>query len=132
MEFQMMLDQSTESLSKSSVELVEDILNVISSWIQQDIPFGSLTPLERNHQLGLLTTNISSFVEISTLTTKYHNMTEPEFKSSHISLLFIMKGINQAFLKSDWTALDELIKYELKDNLTQWKINLIPLLKKKR
>ena len=132
MEFKMMLDNHTETLSKSSIELVEDILNVITGWIQQDIQFMQLTPLERNNQLGLLTTNISSFVEISTLTTKYHHMIEPEFKSSHISLLFIMKGINQAFVKSDWAALDELIKYELKDNLTQWKINLIPLLKKKK
>lgn len=127
-----MLDLNKESLSKSSVELIEDILNIIFTWIQEDIQFQTLSPLERNHQLGLLTTNISSFVEISTLTTKYLHMTESEFKDSHISLLFIMKGINQAFMKSDWQALDELIKYELKDNLTQWKINLIPLLKKKK
>ena len=126
-----MLDQNLDSLSQSSVELIEDILNIIFSWIHET-QFDALSDRERNLQLGILTTNISSFVELSTLTAKYQGLNNLEFKSSHVSLLFIMKGINQAFAKSDWMALDELIKYELKDNLTQWKINLIPMLKKKK
>jgi hypothetical protein len=53
-----------------------------------------------------------------------------DIKESHIQLLFIMKAINQAQLKSDVLALEELIKYELKDNLTQWKIDLFPQVRK--
>ena len=45
-----------------------------------------------------------------------------EFKDSHIHLLFVMKAMNQAQQKQDRVALEDLIKYELKDNLTQWKI----------
>ncbi|MFA7613559.1 MAG: hypothetical protein WCY48_04925 [Candidatus Caldatribacteriota bacterium] len=126
----MMQEINKDSLSHSSIALVEEIINVIFGWINTKSEFVHLSDLERNRQLGILTTNISSFVEISTLAAKYAKVTNPELKDSHISLLFIMKAINNAFLKSDWDALEELIKYELKDNLTQWKINLIPQLKK--
>jgi hypothetical protein len=54
----------------------------------------------------------------------------PEIKTSHIHLLFILKGINQAQQKNDSLVLEDLIKHELKDNLTQWKINLIPTIKR--
>lgn len=126
----MMQDLAKDSLNQSSIVLIEEIMQVISHWINQNLDFKNLTPLERNQQLGILTTSISSFVEISTLTAKYHHITAPELKNNHISLLFIMKAINQALVKSDWLALEELIKYELKDNLTQWKINIIPLMKR--
>jgi len=125
----MMQELTKDSLNQSSLVLVEEIIGVIFDWINTNANFSSISDLERNRQLGILTTNISSFVEISTLAAKYLQFTGPELKSSHISLLFIVKAINQSFMKSDWLALEELIKYELKDNLTQWKINLLPLMK---
>lgn len=126
----MMQKLAKDSLQTSSILLVEEILSVIFKWIQQNIDFSQLSELEKNRQLGILTTNISSFVEISTLSAKYNRLNSIDFKENHISLLFIVKAINHAVMKSDWIALEELIKYELKDNLTQWKINLIPLIKK--
>jgi hypothetical protein len=87
-----------------------------------------------NKKIIKLTSDIGQFVEITTLLsksiTKNTNYKIPGIKESHIHLLFLLKAMNQAQLKQDYIALEELIKYELKDNLTQWKINLIPQIKK--
>ena len=87
-----------------------------------------------NKKVTKLTTDISQFVELTTLLSRIimsrQQMTVAGIKESHIHLLFIVKGMNQAQLKQDYVALEELIKYELKDNLTQWKIDLIPQTKK--
>jgi len=90
-------------------------------------------PLNLKH-LEDLSDHISTFVNISTLITKFYVTRNDEIKEiikkSHIQLLFIMKGIAIAKEKQDLIVLNELIKHELNDNLTQWKINLLPQLKK--
>ena len=87
-----------------------------------------------NKKLTKLTCDVSQFVELTTLLSKAIMLRKgqqiEQIKQSHISLLFIMKALNQAQLKQDYVALEELIKYELRDNLTQWKIDLIPQTKK--
>lgn len=87
-----------------------------------------------NRKVTKLTTDISQFVELTTLLSRIimsrQQLTVAGIKESHIHLLFVVKGMNQAQLKQDYVALEELIKYELKDNLTQWKIDLIPQTKK--
>ncbi len=87
-----------------------------------------------NRKITKLTTDVSQFVELTTLLSRIimsrQQLTIAGIKESHIHLLFVMKGMNQAQLKQDYVALEELIKYELKDNLTQWKIDLIPKTKK--
>jgi hypothetical protein len=90
-------------------------------------------PLNGKH-LQAFSDHISTFVDITTLITKFyvtrHNDIKEIIKKSHIQLLFIMKGILLAKEKQDLVVLNELIKHELNDNLTQWKINLLPQLKK--
>ncbi len=87
-----------------------------------------------NRQLSELTTDISRFVEVTTLLSRLiqirKKVTLPEIKNSHIHLLSIMKGISHARQKMDRLVLEDLIKYELKDNLTQWKIDFIPQTKR--
>lgn len=87
-----------------------------------------------NHKILRITEDVSRFVEITTLLAKAlavkKSIALPAIKDSHIHLLFIIKAMNQAQQKMDYTALEDLIKYELKDNLTQWKIDLIPQLRK--
>jgi len=87
-----------------------------------------------NHILSQLSSEVGHFVELTTLlarlVTLKTKVTIPDIKESHIQLLFIFKAMNQAQAKKDNTALEELIKYELKDNLTQWKILFIPQIKK--
>ena len=113
-----------------SQELLSDIFSKINS-------VADLTPEREyiwNNQLMSLTSDVSQFVEITTLISKVmmnrKDSVFMEIKESHIQLLFILKGVVQAQQKQDLFALEDLIKYELKDNLTQWKIDLIPQTKR--
>lgn len=77
---------------------------------------------------------ISRFVEVSSLLSqavlpKGHSLRE-QVRNQHIGLLSILKALASATENQDTIAQEELINYELRDNLTQWKINLLPLLKK--
>jgi len=122
-------ENSSDFLSSTinlSLELLSDILHVINTMID-------LSPEHEiiwNRQITELTIDISRFVEVTTLVSKVimkqKKTVLPGIKESHIHLLFILKAMNQAQHKLDMVALEDLIKYELKDNLTQWKIDLIP------
>lgn len=113
-----------------SQELLSDILYSINNFPD----FSSSNEYHINRHLIQLTGDIGQFVELTSLLAKLLQSTMkqaiPGIKDSHIHLLFILKGINQARAKQDLIALEELIKYELKDNLTQWKIDLIPQTKR--
>ena len=113
-----------------SLDLLSDIIQQINS-IEDFIPEKEYF---WNQMLSVLSQDITKFVEITTLLSKllmaHKKVTMPEIKQSHIHLLFVLKGINQARQKHDSLVLEDLIKYELKDNLTQWKIDLIPLIKR--
>jgi len=54
------------------------------------------------------------------------------FQQLEIHLLSIMKALLPAKEKNDIIMLNDLLEYELIDNLTQWKIKAIPELKKLR
>ena len=78
--------------------------------------------------------HISQFVEVSSLLSqailpKGHALRD-NIREQHISLLSILKALASAMENEDTLAQEELINYELRDNLTQWKINLLPQLKK--
>jgi hypothetical protein len=119
----------SDSLSVS-LELLTDIIAQINS-IETFIPEKEF---HWNQQLMTMSSDITNFVEVTTLISKIltvkKKITMPAIKQSHIHLLFVLKGINQAQQKHDSLVLEDLIKYELKDNLTQWKIDLIPLIKR--
>jgi hypothetical protein len=119
----------SDSLSVS-LELLTDIIAQINS-IETFIPEKEF---HWNQQLMTMSSDITNFVEVTTLISKIltakKKITLPAIKQSHVHLLFVLKGINQAQQKHDSLVLEDLIKYELKDNLTQWKIDLIPLIKR--
>lgn len=52
-------------------------------------------------------------------------------KSLQIHLLSVLKALNSAYLSSDSLMLEDLLDFELKDNLTKWKILVLPQLKMK-
>jgi hypothetical protein len=113
-----------------TLEFLSDIISDI-----QFLPeFSAEKEFHWNHQVQRITHDVSRFVQITTLLAKAlvtkKGVTIPDIKHSHIHLLFVLKGMNQSQLKNDYIALEDLIKYELKDNLTQWKIDLIPQIKK--
>ena len=111
-------------------EFVSDILSNIHSMNG----FEDRAEFHRNHDVMKLTQDVSQFVELTTLLSKavmqFKGVAMLDIKNSHIHLLFVIKGMNQALQRGDMLALEDLIKYELKDNLTQWKIDLIPQIKK--
>lgn len=121
-------------LINNTVIIAQDLLNDIIGQINTIETFVPEKEYFWNLQLTGLSSDITKFVELTTMMAKIltnrKNITIPEIKQSHIHLLFVLKGINQAQKKHDSIVLEDLIKYELKDNLTQWKIDLIPQIKR--
>jgi hypothetical protein len=117
-----------------SVQISHDLLCDIITMIDSINSFEKEREFIWNKQLTRLTTDIGQFVELTTLISKVMMSKKlivlNEIKDSHIHLLFILKGMVQAQGKQDFIALEDLIKYELRDNLTQWKIDLIPQTKR--
>lgn len=137
MEFKMHISSNEkigESFLSDTVQLSQTLLSNILSSINEVTEYTPNIAEAWNLQLSRLTADISRFVEVTTLVSKLMKSQSPKFlsdvKDSHIHLLFILKGMNQAQQKQDLVALEELIKYELKDNLTLWKIDLIPQTKR--
>ena len=58
------------------------------------------------------------------------NFKDEGVQKLEIHLLSVMKALLQAKEKNDTIMLCDLLEYELADNLTQWKIKVLPELKK--
>ena len=123
-----------DGLMVNTVAVTQDLLNDLILQINLIEMASQEKEYFLNRQLSELTTDISRFVEVTTLLSRLilnrKKVTIPEIKNSHIHLLSVMKGISQARQKMDRLVLEDLIKYELKDNLTQWKIDFIPQTKR--
>jgi hypothetical protein len=117
-----------------SVQLSQEFLNQVLARINELPQLSEIRTIDLNQYMSSLTMEVGTLVEITTLISrviqKRYKQNLNGAKESHVHLLFIMKGINQARQKEDLVALEDLIKYELKDNLTQWKIDLIPQAKR--
>lgn len=61
---------------------------------------------------------------------KVMNFKDESIQKLEIHLLSVMKALLQAKEKDDAIMLCDLLEYELVDNLTQWKIKVLPELKK--
>lgn len=77
---------------------------------------------------------ISSFIKLSSILCRETFSLNPTFDSTSIKnlqihLLSLIKGIQFALKSSDMIMLNDLLEYELKDNLSQWRISTIPTLK---
>lgn len=80
--------------------------------------------------VNLLDLFIQLISKISNLLTDRTNQTEfkQTIKQHEVELLSIIKAMYQAQKKSDVVMLSDLIEHELIDNLTQWKIQILPFL----
>jgi hypothetical protein len=127
-------ESASSDILIESVQLAQEYLNQTLGRLNQLPSLQNAKTHNINQLVTALTMDVGTFVEITTLITrmvqKRYQHSIAGAKESHIHLLFIMKGINQAQQKGDLIALEDLIKYELKDNLTQWKIDLIPQVKR--
>jgi hypothetical protein len=61
---------------------------------------------------------------------KIMNFKDENLQKLEIHLLSVLKALLQAKEKEDVIMLCDLLEYELIDNLTQWKIKILPELKK--
>lgn len=61
---------------------------------------------------------------------KIMNFKDENLQKLEIHLLSVLKALLQAKEKDDVIMLCDLLEYELIDNLTQWKIKILPELKK--
>ncbi len=125
---------SASDILQESVHLSQEHLNQTLLRLQNLPELLNLRTHDINQLVSSLTMDIGNFVELTTLISRMIQrrvgVNLVGARESHIHLLFVMKGINQAQLKGDLIALEDFIKYELKDNLTQWKIDLIPQVKR--
>jgi hypothetical protein len=73
---------------------------------------------------------ISKVYKVIRLNNKDQLLKDESVQKLEIHLLSIVKALLQAKEKNDLIMLCDLLEYELIDNLTQWKIKVLPELKK--
>lgn len=134
-----------ETLTANSIDLAFDSLNSCTTYI--DHINGLIYRLIDEYQTGETTKANQTFIEVIELLdlyvqlmTKIYSSLRFHFKDKlvkdesvqnlEIHLLSIMKALLPAKEKGDVIMLCDLLEYELIDNLTQWKIKVIPELKK--
>lgn len=131
----------------SSYELAFEALNDCSSYIDTIVEKITLLTeyqnenkqAEANQMFGEVIEIMDLFVQLMSRIYKTIRKRHSEqfqatqtFQNLEIHLLSIMKALLPAKEKNDIIMLNDLLEYELIDNLTQWKIKAIPELKKLR
>ena len=130
---------------KSSLELAYEALDSCNEYIDllvRKIKF--LTECYNKNEVELANDQFTEVIDIldlyTQLFTKIHSTLKrnladtshisPEIQKLDIHLLSILKALIPAKEKGDLIMLCDLLEYELIDNLTQWKIKIVPALKK--
>ncbi|OUR93027.1 hypothetical protein A9Q84_21220 [Halobacteriovorax marinus] len=131
----------------SSYELAFEALNDCSSYIDTIVEKINLLTEYQNenkqHEANLMFGEVIEIMDLfvqlmsriyKTVRKRHtHQLQATEtFQQLEIHLLSIMKTLLPAKEKNDIIMLNDLLEYELIDNLTQWKIKAIPELKKLR
>ncbi len=134
-----------ETVTANSIDLAFDSLNSCTTYI--DHINGLIYRLIDEYQAGEASKANQTFIEVIELLdlyvqlmTKIYSSLRFHFKDKlvkdesvqnlEIHLLSVMKALIPAKEKGDVIMLCDLLEYELIDNLTQWKIKVIPELKK--
>lgn len=130
-------------LNKSDRINLDDLLDVSTKLLTKMLdylPIAANSILENKNpdkSLIFISNNLELFVQIVIeLHRSFHTdekikmESTTDIKNLKIHLLSIIKAIYSAKQKNDEIMLCDLIEYELKDNLTQWKINIIPSIRK--
>lgn len=136
-----MIDKNTQNeFSLTTYDLIDVSLKLLNKIIDS-IP-ETINKLKNQNEnsdqyLFFISDNLELFVQLVIelhhsldLPTKEKLAATSDIKQLKIHLLSVIKAIFLARQKDDKIMLCDLIEYELKDNLTQWKINIIPKAKK--
>jgi hypothetical protein len=124
------LDSTSDLLVIIEQNLVEWTDNILSSI---EI-YNKVDSLKSDQALAIIFDQVMSFSEFLTLTATYIQKLSPhnDFLPLKLHLLSILKALKSSISHNDQVAVHDLITEELKDNLTRWKITILPLAKNYR
>lgn len=129
----------------SSLELAFESIDSCFGYV--DYITSQIQKLNGHYQQGNLDVANDAFIEVIELMDLYIQLIsrvyrvlrtdlkvmsfkDESIQKLEIHLLSVMKALLQAKEKNDVIMLCDLLEYELIDNLTQWKIKILPELKK--
>jgi hypothetical protein len=123
---------TTHELINLSQRLLNKILDIVPITAQKlkDSACADRELISISNNLDLFIQLVIEVHHSIDASTKERLETTTSLKQLKIHLLSVVKAIFQAKKKSDNIMLCDLIEFELKDNLTKWKINVIPQIKK--
>ena len=118
-----------ESLVSDVLDLANRILGRLEVCVEN---FKLDLNLEAKNGLNSIVEAIETFIITSSYVCRNsEDMELLPYKELQIHLLSVMKAVSDAISKDDTIMLTDLLEYELKDNLTQWKIHVLTNLKHK-
>lgn len=112
--------------------ITSQIQKLITHYHQGDIELANDSFVEIIELMDLYIQLVSRVYRVLRSDLKVMNFKDESIQKLEIHLLSIMKALLQAKEKDDSIMLCDLLEYELVDNLTQWKIKILPELKKLR
>lgn len=136
--------QNINFKTQTSIELAFEALDSCNEYVQILVDkIMDLTQLfqagrneEANELFGEVIDILDLFIQLfsrihSTIKRNFQqeNNSSEDIQKLEIHLLSILKALLPAKEKNDLIMLCDLLEYELVDNLTQWKIKIIPMLK---
>lgn len=125
-------------LAFESIDSCFGYVDYITNQIQKLAGYYSQGKLEEAHEsfvevielMDLYIQLISRVYRVLRTDLKVMSFKDESIQKLEIHLLSVMKALLQAKEKNDVIMLCDLLEYELVDNLTQWKIKVLPELKK--
>ncbi len=115
------------------VDVINDkILNLIALYNANNLDEANNKFIEVIELLDLYIQLVSRIFEVIRLNNHGQMLQDQSIQKLEIHLLSILKAVYQAKESNDVVMLCDLLEYELVDNLTQWKITILPELKKSK
>lgn len=110
--------------------IVSRIQKVITHFNANEIKEGNEHLVEVVELMDLYIQLISKVYKVIRLNNRDQLLKDESVQKLEIHLLSVIRALLQAKEKNDLIMLCDLLEYELIDNLTQWKIKVLPELKK--
>ncbi len=130
--------QTSVELAFDAVDSCNDYIDILTDKVKEMVTFYQGNETEKaNFEFGEMIDILDLYVQLfskihSTLKRKYGGKLDvsEDIQKLDIHLLSVLKALIPAREKNDIIMLCDLLEYELIDNLTQWKIKIIPSIKK--
>ncbi len=110
--------------------ITAQIQKLITQYNQGDLDLANHSFVEVIELMDLYIQLVSRVYRVLRTDLQTMNFKDESIQKLEIHLLSVMKALLQAKEKDDTIMLCDLLEYELIDNLTQWKIKILPELKK--